>query len=125
MDPIKLYRSCPDGYRKTFGYKSGLWQCTKINSGPPNGILTAEYLFSLLNDSTNVWVFEGDLNELLLNMPPETNTAECDICFDDKVVFKITCCKNKKICESCIKILLGSSCPFCTQTLVKGTLFHN
>ena len=51
----------------------------------------------------------------------------CDICYDEKILLKVNCCKGKKWCESCklkVLILNNPKCPFC-RTLLQSTYLIN
>lgn len=45
---------------------------------------------------------------------------ECDICCFSQTLsdfYSLSCCKNNKVCNSCIKLLTVALCPFCRQII--------
>jgi len=46
---------------------------------------------------------------------------ECDVCFytfsQEDDFFELSCCKNNRVCQSCIQLLLIPQCPFCRASL--------
>ena len=49
---------------------------------------------------------------------------ECDICYENKEVNKIMCCKGKKWCLRCEK-KITDKCPFCRTVLLHSFNFIN
>ena len=46
---------------------------------------------------------------------------ECDVCFytfyEEDDFFPLHCCKNNRVCQSCLQLLLIPQCPFCRSNL--------
>jgi len=45
---------------------------------------------------------------------------DCDICCFPQTLsefYNLSCCKNNKVCNSCIKLLTVALCPFCRQII--------
>ena len=54
------------------------------------------------------------------DLETEISSNECDICYLKKPksdFFSLKCCKNYRICKTCVEFLVQPKCPFCRDFL--------